>query len=248
MRNPDLWKPTKFSFKKGKLKISEDIKQVSISSRLMGRIIAAFYNDVIRLYAKGDLLDIGCGNVPLYEFYSKFVNSVTCVDWENSIHQNHNIDVFCDLNKKIPLNSGVYNTIIASDVIEHIRKPENLFKEISRLLAPEGYLILNVPFFYWIHEEPFDYFRYTKYTLKSMTENVGLTVVSLIPMGGVPEIITDILAKNISPIKWGGFTISKLIQYLTWKFINTKTGKNYSLKTGEKFPLGYFLIAKKCKA
>ena len=80
MKNKEFWKPSKFIYKNKKLIASRDPKEVSISSRLMIDIIAQFYDNYLKLYARGNLLDLGCGKVPLYEAYKDYIIDNTCVD------------------------------------------------------------------------------------------------------------------------------------------------------------------------
>lgn len=242
MKNKDSWKPSKFIYKKKKLRVSKNINAVSISSRLMGNIIANYYDTYIKDYANGVLLDLGCGQVPLYEVYRPYIKDNICVDWTKNSQY---IDFSANLNEKLPFNNSIFDTIILSDVLEHIKEPKNLWNEMYRVLRKNGNVLLNVPFFYWLHEKPNDYFRYTKYALKSMSENAGFEILILKPVGGVPEILTDIIAKNALRLPIIGKLTTILIQNLTWIFLKTKIGKKISSVTSEEFPLGYFLIAQK---
>ena len=89
MKNKANWTPSKFVIKNKKLRASKNPSHVGISSRLITDIIAQFYDSRIKTYAKGELLDLGCGNVPLYESYKNYITNNTCVDWGNSLHKNN---------------------------------------------------------------------------------------------------------------------------------------------------------------
>jgi SAM-dependent methyltransferase len=108
------------------------------------------------------LLDLGCGKVPFYARYREYVSETVCVDWSNSLHGNGHVDAECDLTQELPFADASFDTILLSDVLEHIPAPERLWREMARLLKPGGELLSSVPFFYWLHEEPYDYYRYTK--------------------------------------------------------------------------------------
>jgi hypothetical protein len=56
--------------------------------------------------------------------------------------------------------------------------------ECFRVMKPSGYLVLSAPFYWPLHEEPYDFFRYTKHGLRALAEGVGLEVVSLKADGG----------------------------------------------------------------
>lgn len=150
-----------------------------------------------------------------------------------------------DLTKPLPFQDGEFDTIILSDVLEHIPKPENHFMEMSRILSLEGKIIMNVPFYYWLHEKPNDYYRYTEFALRRFVEISDLKLVQLDSVGGVPEIMTDLFAKTIIRVPKLGRFLSSSSQWLTATFINTRTGKKRSERTKDNFPFGYFLIAQK---
>jgi SAM-dependent methyltransferase len=245
MKNKDIWKPSKFVYKKGRLIASRDSNEVNVSSRLIGDIIARFYDENIPKYCTGKLLDLGCGKVPLYHKYNNYINENICVDWGNTLHANPYLDFESDLNEKLALPDNEFDTIILSDVLEHIRRPEILWKEMYRVIKAEGKLIMNIPFYYWLHEQPHDYFRYTKYALKSMAEEEGFKILLLESYGGVPEILTDLFAKVIHKTPIIGYTSAALIQKLTSFFLTTKMGLKISEKTRNHFPFGYFMILTK---
>ncbi len=244
MRNKDNWVASKYVYRKGKLIASRNPKEVSISSRLVVDLTARFYDTYIREYAKGKLLDLGCGKVPLFQAYRDFVTENICVDWENTLHKNEYLDYKCDLTRKLPFNDEEFNTIIVSDVLEHIPEPDLVWSEIVRLLAKKGMLLMNVPFYYWIHEQPCDYYRYTEFALRRFVKSVGLKLILLQPIGGAPEVLADILAKNLSCcFKLGA--LADLVQTFAELLLRTRVGKRLSQSTSQEFPLGYFLIAEK---
>ena len=191
------------------------------------------------------MLDLGCGKVPFYNAYKPYVNEVTCIDWDNSYHKNIFLDMYCDLNTILPLKDGMYNTIILSDVLEHIKEPKLLWSEMYRIMSNDGILILNVPFFYWLHEEPHDYYRYTKYALQEMANESGFEFIEFETLGGVPEIIADILAKTSIMVPRIGKLIAAVIQKVASLFIRMKIGQRIAKATRNQFPFGYAIILKK---
>ena len=248
MRNSNLWKPSKFVIKKCKLSASRNAREVSVSSRLISDIIAEFYWIYLKEHCKGKLLDLGCGKAPLYEVYKDFITDSVCVDWIHTNHKTDHLDYNFDLTEAIPLPDREFDTVVLSDVLEHIPNPELLFNEISRLLRPGGKLVMNVPFYYWLHEEPHDYYRYTKYALKRFAKLSKIELIVVESLGGIPEILADILAKYfLFSVPKAGKYLSICVQYLCYKFIKTSLGARMSKQTGRLFPLGYFLIGEKLK-
>ncbi len=245
MKNRDRWKPNKYVYKRGKLIASRDPDEVGFGSRLIIDIVAEYYDINIKKYASGKLLDLGCGKVPLYHVYKDYVTDNVCIDWGNTIHQSSHLDYECDLTKKLNFQNGEFDTIILSDVLEHIPQPDSFWQEIARVLSSGGKILLNVPFFYWIHENPYDYYRYTEFALRRFVESSGLSLVLLKPIGGFPEIMTDIFAKNILLCPIIGKPLACLSQWLTSIFIKTSIGCKISTSSGRRFPLGYFVVAEK---
>ena len=244
MKNNDTWEPSKYVFRNGRLIASRNPADCGAGSRLMGDIIARFYQQYIPIYTKGALLDLGCGAAPLYGMYKDYCRTITCSDWPNTSHNNVYVDIYCDLAEQLPFQNEQFDTIILSDVHEHIPKPESLFMEIYRILSKGGHAIINVPFYYWIHEQPYDYYRYTEFALKRFANNAGFNLILLDTMGGVVEVVTDILAKYMLQ-HVGGKYISSFLQNTASLFCKTKIGRRISRKTGKLFPLGYFLVLQK---
>ncbi len=248
MKNQDKWSPGKYVLRNGRLRATRDTAKLKRSSRLVTDLVAARYERAIDTYARGNLIDLGCGNVPLFLAYRDKASSITCVDWPATRHKLDHLDHEVDLTQSLPFSEGAFDTIILSDVLEHIPNPGQLWSEMYRILASGGVAIINVPFFYWLHEAPHDYYRYTEWALARFAEESGFKVVSLEPIGGIPEILADLIAKNPRAIPLIGHlfrkTTSILIQKITWVYVHS-IGKSFSRKTAKRFPMGYFMVVEK---
>ncbi|MBC3920797.1 methyltransferase domain-containing protein [Undibacterium sp. CY18W] len=248
MKNQDKWQASKYIYKKGSLMASRDPAEVGVGSRLIADLIAACYDRNLRLYTGGRLLDLGCGKVPLFMSYKDLVTENICVDWANSQHKNEYLDFECDLSKALPFADAEFNTIILSDVLEHLPEPESLWKEMTRILAADGKIIMNVPFFYCLHEQPHDYHRFTEHALRHLVAKSGLRLLRLEAIGGSPEILADFLAKHLQFVPVLGKAMAIAIQYSVQLFLKTGIGKKVSAKTSQAFPLGYFMVVEKSAA
>lgn len=196
MKKRNGWKPTKFERDtKGNLRASSNPQEVGIASRLMVNFIAAWYDENIKEFAKGKLLDLGCGKAPLYESYSPFVDEIVLADWANSLHENKHLDVVCDITKKLPFKNNSFDTIILSDVMEHIPNPNDVMKEVYRILKPKGVVLMNNPFLYWLHEVPHDYNRYTEFMIRKMIEDNGMQVIKIEAPAGGWAVLIDLTSK-----------------------------------------------------
>ena len=244
MKDRDNWRPSKFVYRRGRLIASRDTDEVAVGSRLMVDRVARCYDEQLGEHARGRLVDIGCGTVPLYRAYADLVTDVTCVDIGGTTHARH-LDVEHDLNEPLPFVEASFDTIVLSDVLEHIARPELLWAEMARILAPGGEILLNVPFYYWIHAGPYDFYRYTEFALHRFVEQAGLDLVQLDVIGGAPEVLADVVAKNFAPVPVVGYPVAVAVQWATKAVTATRFGRKVSRVTGATFPFGYFLIARK---
>lgn len=242
MKNKELWKPTKFVLTPKGLRATRDNEYAgSGQSIFIGDILAKYYEKMIRAHAKGSLLDLGCGNVPLFGVYSGNVNEITCVDWPNSYSKSPHIDLECDLNDILPLPNESFDTILITDVLEHIYNPHILWSEMSRILKPNGKILMGIPFLFNLHEEPYDYFRYSEFAIKMFCDKNSLQILSIVSIGGTPEVIINLIAKHL------GFsrTLSYVTRVVGKTIMSLQICKSISLKTQRKFPLGYCVVAQK---
>lgn len=245
MKNVADWTPSKFVFRKGRLAASRNPREVSLSSRFVVDIIAKYFDTYLKQHASGRLIDLGCGKVPLYEAYKNYVTDSLCSDWPASLHKNPFLDRECDLNSVLPFDDNQFNTVLLSDVLEHISNPQQLCSEMYRILAPGGKVILNVPFFYKLHEVPHDYYRYTKYALLKFADDSKFTVISIQETGGLPEVLTDLSSKFAVNIPLIGKVMCRLIQGTSAVLMKLSLAKKLSAKTKDHYPLGYFMILQK---
>lgn len=163
----------------------------------------------ISKYASGKLLDIGCGNKP-YEkaFLNKVISYTGCDVVQSDLNK---VDIICEATK-IPLAENSFDTIFSTQVIEHVANHQGLLSEAYRLLRPGGYMILSGPMYWPIHEEPYDFFRFTKYGLEHLLTNAGFTIEKIIPGGGIWSVAAQAKVHALSN------TESKFFLIRLWRF------------------------------
>ena len=241
MKNRARWMPTKFELHRGRLRGARDPRELGIGSRLISDLVAAQYQAHLPGHARGSLLDLGCGKVPLYAAYAPHVGEITCVDWAPGEH----IDQSCDLSQPLPFERARFDTIILSDVLEHMPEPELLWREMTRVLAPGGRIIMNVPFYYSVHAHPHDYYRYTNFALERFVKINALELVCLVPIGGIVEIMADLFAKALSKLPLVGPPLAMATQAAVGAFGRTRLGARVARVSSRHFPFGYFMIARR---
>lgn len=241
MKAIEQWAPSKFVFSPKRNRWVANRTHVSPGSWYIVDLFAPVYERAIRAHARGRLLDLGCGMVPFYGMYKDHVTENVCIDWAHSLHANPHLDVVADLNQPFPLPDATFDTVLCSDVLEHIAEPAAFLREAARVLKPGGTLLLMVPFFYWIHEQPHDYYRYTEFALRRLLTQAGLAVDSIEAYGGYPDVLVDLLCKGVARRSW---LVKPLVAIATPL---TRAGflRRWRERSSATFPLGYVAVAQR---
>lgn len=159
------------------------LKSVFSHNWLIKRIFYKAIKKTASSYAGGVLLDIGCGEKPYESEFKPYIRDYIGLDHEKTIHDKSKIDIFATAyNTTMACNS--VDTVLCLSVLEHLERPWEAISEISRILKPDSYVILTGQFFWHLHEEPRDFYRYTKYGLKYLLEENGFEITELNPLTG----------------------------------------------------------------
>lgn len=91
--------------------------------------------------------------------------------WDNS-----KLDIVSDITK-IPVKDSSFDSILCTEVFEHISEPAKAIKEFSRIIKPGGTLIITAPFCSLTHFAPF-YFAngYSKYWYEKILDENGFMI------------------------------------------------------------------------
>lgn len=86
----------------------------------------------------------------------------------------------------LPFRRGSFDVVLSTQTLEHVSEPHAVVQEMAALLKPGGRLYMTVPFLGDpLHQEPYDFYRYTKYSLSHLLEKAGLSPVSISPIGSI---------------------------------------------------------------
>ncbi len=119
----------------------------------------------------GEVLDIGSGRARRYAHLCPRATAYRTLDTDPAGQP----DILASADA-IPLPDASVDGIICTQVLEHLPHPWIAVREMARILRPGGHAVITVPQMNDLHEEPHDYFRYTKYGLESLFQDAGLTV------------------------------------------------------------------------
>jgi len=131
-------------------------------------------------YLKGRLIDVGCGAMPYRDYYRNAISVVGCdVDKSRGA-----ASVVCPAHQ-VPSESNSFDTVVCTEVLEHVPDPIAVWREFYRILAPGGAVVLATPSYWPAHEIPHDYYRYTEHGLRYLAQSAGFCVAQVVPRGGM---------------------------------------------------------------
>lgn len=190
-----------------KLRVLEVLKFTWLNPNFLQR---KYINEGLKKFcghAKGILLDIGCGNKPYLPLFKKNVYCYYGIEYPN-VQDIKNVpdairpDIYSS-GSNLPFKSNSVDTILCTEVLEHIPDVEEAISEFARVLKIKGKVIATVPEVLRHHLEPYDYYRFTKYGLQYLFEKNGFKVIEIVPRGGNWAVISSILS-------WQVFSFSRV--------------------------------------
>jgi SAM-dependent methyltransferase len=93
------------------------------------------------------------------------------------------LDVLGDL-AALPFRDAAFDATLNIVTLEHVREPARVVAELARVLAPGGRVLIIAPHEWEEHQQPHDYFRYTRYGLRYLLDQAGFREMDVQPVGG----------------------------------------------------------------
>lgn len=187
----------------------------------MLRVLNAFINEFFERHdLKGwKVLDAGCGRQP----FRQRLEENGCMYCSMDVNQNpeESVQYLCALDETLPaalLQEGPFDLIICLEVLEHVADWNIAFKNFALLLKPGGHLLITTPHFFYLHEEPYDFWRATPYTFEYFGNKHGLQIQQFKKAGNALDILETILSgEKIYPKKFTFF--NRTFAYLMRKSV-----------------------------
>ena len=185
------------------------------------------------------VLNVGAGGTIETYLKTKF-NFVRSIDVNVNREPDQVIDV-CDIDQLKDL-TFTPQLICMFEVLEHTKNPIDAIQNLFEIIDENSYVMLSTPFIFHIHDEPYDYFRFTKYGLEILFQNFKEVVVK--PRNGWFETILVLFVR----LRMERNILSKMIGNLFILIYFLLTPITYLLQRiikSEKITTGYFVYAKK---
>jgi len=200
-------------------------------------------------YARGIMLDLGCGTRRYESIFRSSVDAYIGLDWPE-IEDRARPDVVADA-MCIPLMTRSIDTVLATELMEHLSSPQTFLTEVARVLCDGGTLILSVPFMEPLHEEPRDYYRFTPYGLRVLLEQNGFSIRQLWNKGGwwsvvLGSFVNQAIYNWASPLDEWGRRRYGILTFIALPVCAVLQWLGYQLDRvfhSSKYTLGYTVVA-----
>lgn len=98
---------------------------------------------------------------------------------QTSTWDNTKIDIISDI-AEIPVESNSFDSILCTEVFEHIPYPDRALKEFYRILTPGGKLILTAPFASIAHFSPYFFATgFSQYFYRKILAEIGFNNINI---------------------------------------------------------------------
>jgi SAM-dependent methyltransferase len=163
----------------------------SVDWRYLSRSVAARAP-----HASGLLVDVGTSEGPYRRVFAPYVTRYVGLESPSSVLEKRPdlwailarlkraVDVFGDGNR-LPFADASVDTVLSTEVLEHVPDPRRCMREMARILKPGGRLLVTVPFVHPLHELPLDFYRFTPSALAEFACAAGLEVERIEPRGNL---------------------------------------------------------------
>lgn len=140
------------------------------------------------------------------------------------------VDYVCDITQ-IPVANASFDSIVCTEVLEHVIDPISVLREFSRILKPNGILLLTAPQASQVHMEPYHFYGgFTHYWYRHWLPTCGFEIDTIDAQGGPGR------------VAWQGLQT----YYMNWRTIEqrlrgVRRAISFLLRMSVKIPIHYVL-------
>ena len=194
-------------------------------------------------FAHGNCIDIGCGDMPFKSIVLGKVSQYDTLDIERRIPEVKYLGNILNMDM---ISDNAYDSVLCIEVLEHVRDPFLAISEVSRIVKKKGHIILSVPHLSRLHEEPNDYFRYTKHGLQYLLKNAGFRVLRIEPGGGIFSFLGHQFSSIFVCLFWHVPIVRNIVFFMNkWLCVMPCYFLDKNIDKKKIFTLGYTCVAEK---
>ena len=139
------------------------------------------------------LLDVGCGVKPYEPFFAGVVAEYVGVDVANPAAELEGTV------EEIPVPDGSFELVLCTQTLEHVEDPARAVRELRRVVAPGGRVLVSTHGVQVYHPNPVDYWRWTHAGLERLfRENAFWSTVTVTPGSGTTACIGMLVSTYIA--------------------------------------------------
>jgi SAM-dependent methyltransferase len=165
-----------------------------------------------RDYVRGGLLDVGCGRKPYKDTYFSGATSYVGVDYLTDRSRPDIVASALDL----PLDDESFDTVVSTELLEHVPDPLRALREMHRVLKPGGYLILSTPMYWPRHEMPYDFFRYPYDGMLYLIKESGFELIRIFNRGHAYVFLGQVIQHTLPVFIRPTFLIALVNSFFLW--------------------------------
>ena len=208
---------------------------------------AAFYADMeplIAKYVRGRTLDMGAGQMTWRNLLSQYYDTYFSGDLTR---EHHELDLLFDVTHPLPFAEKSFDTLFCCSVLEHTLEPWQAFVEMKRILAPDGLAIISIPFIFYLHGLPHDYYRFTEHGATYLARRAGFEIVEIKANGGLFHFLFNVPSMFLSTL-WVTLRLKWLIPPTTSFWLSLARLLDNWLDREGSFAMNYLLVLRQTEA
>lgn len=155
---------------------------------------------------------------------------------------------FCCSAENIPASEEMFDIVLMTEVLEHLKHPHKVLEECHRVLVKGGKIIISIPFLYGIHGDPDDYQRWTSAGIQRELEKAGFIILEIHAMGSLFGVLYDLIRNSFGLASKNKSNIINRIIYsyclpvLSTLFLSLDQKYEYKSKW---ITTGYYVVGRK---
>ncbi len=198
--------------------------------------------ELLPRWARGRVLDVGCGTQPYRPILEKLGASYYAIDkWVEEPMPDAKLDI--QALDSIP--DGSFDTVFCSQVLEYVAEPHKALGECFRVLRPGGTLVLSAPFVLGIHDAPHDLFRFSPFGLRALAERAGFAVAETRGCGGLLSLLGHYLSVPLVMTFWPVPGFKQVIWFANKVMVRLIVAIDGALGTERLFPVTSVIVAQR---
>jgi SAM-dependent methyltransferase len=138
----------------------------------------------VRPHVRGLMLDVGCGSMRARGWYRDHLRGYVGIDLVQTPYPDTRVDVFAR-GEAMPFRAASFDTVFGMSMLTCLTEPLQLLLEARRVLRDDGVLVMEFTQMAPLHDEPHDYFRFTRLGARWLCERAGFEIVECVPIGGL---------------------------------------------------------------